>query len=284
MNNFLERKQSGFISIHGHRGARGLYPENTITAFVEAAKLGVQALEMDVVISKDLEVLVSHEAWMNPLFCTKPDGTFVEENREKYNFYHMAYDEVRTYDCGQRRHPGFPQQKNGPAHKPLLREVIAAVEDCIRLNNLSPLLYNIEIKTELPDGSFNPEPTMFTDLVLAVIEKMEMADRVHIQSFDPRILEKVRKKRVPVSLGLLVETNEDLEVHLDRLGFMPQVFSPEFQLLSKKVIASVHGFGMLCIPWTVNDTADMQLLVAMGVDGIITDYPDRALGLFKHKI
>src|SRR6218665_561037 len=96
-------KDTTMALIHGHRGCRGLYPENTITAFIEAAKLGVDALEMDVVISGDGEVVVSHEAWMNPLFCTQPNGAPVENDPAKYNLYRMSYNRIRQYDC--RSHP-----------------------------------------------------------------------------------------------------------------------------------------------------------------------------------
>jgi glycerophosphoryl diester phosphodiesterase len=275
---------NAMVVIHGHRGFRGLYPENTVTAFIEAAKLGVDALEMDVVISKDGEVVVSHEAWMNHLFCTRPDGTPVENDPGKYNFYQMTYREIRQYDCGKRGHPDFPLQKKMAERKPLLSEVIASVESFIKEHRRPPMKYNIEIKTEGPDELFNPTPSRFVKQVYEVVKKEGVVQQVHLQSFDVRILQEIKKEKLPCTIGLLVETNEDLETHLDRLGFLPHIFSPEYNLLSGEVITHAQEAGMLCIPWTVNDTNDMQMLMLMGVDGLITDYPDRALALTNRKI
>ena len=155
------------INIHGHRGARGLFPENTVAAFIEAVKMGVDTLELDVVISADNKVVVSHEPWMNELFCTKPDGTPVEKNAgQKYNLHKMTYAEIKSFDCGKRTNPGFPQQKAIPSYKPLLREVIEEVETFTKENKLPPVKYNIEIKSEQKDdGIFNPLPEIFVNLV-----------------------------------------------------------------------------------------------------------------------
>jgi glycerophosphoryl diester phosphodiesterase len=284
MPDFRSNTNDTMVMIHGHRGFRGLYPENTVTAFIEAAKLGVDALEMDVVISKDGEVVVSHEAWMNHLFCTRPDGVPVENDPAKYNLYRMAYAEIRPYDCGKRSHPDFPLQKKLTEHKPLLREVIAEVGRFVKEHQRPPMKYNIEIKTEAPDGIFNPPPAQFVKLVYDVIQKAGVVQQVHMQSFDVRVLQEIKRENFHCTVGLLVETNEDLETHLDRLGFLPHMFSPEYNLLSGEVIAHVQELGMLCIPWTVNDMNDMQILTLMGVDGLITDYPDRALAVTNRKI
>src|ERR1700757_4808979 len=132
----MSRKQySGHIEIHGHRGARGYYPENTITSFIEAIKLGVTAIELDVVISKDMQVVVSHEAWMNEAFCSRPDGMEVESNsRAKYNLFKMKYEEIVKFDCGNRGNTEFPLQQPMPEHKPLLSEVIDKVESYTKEN------------------------------------------------------------------------------------------------------------------------------------------------------
>lgn len=283
MADLLKYSAQGAISVHGHRGARGLYPENTVTACVGAAKLGVHAVEVDVVISQDHEVVVSHEAWMNSLLCLRPDGKAVEDDPEKYNLYGMPYSEIKTYDCGQRAHPDFRSQLKLPEHKPLLRDVITSVEELLRREGLPPVIYNIEIKTEWPDGKFNPPPALFVDLVAAEIQKAGLTERVHLQSFDVRILQEVKKRELPVSIGYLVETKDGLEAHLGRLGFIPHVFSPEYNLLSEEGMGSIRQLGMQCIPWTVNDVRVMQMLLRMGVDGLITDYPDKALALLEQK-
>src|ERR1035437_7559361 len=141
------------IDIQGHRGARGLFPENTLTSFIEAVKLGVDTLEMDVVISLDWQVVVSHEAWMNEAFCNCPDGKEVEANsKDKYNLYKITYSEIATYDCGIRGNKEFPLQKKIAAHKPLLSEVITKIDAYTKENKLPAIKYNIEIKSEEEAG------------------------------------------------------------------------------------------------------------------------------------
>src|ERR1035437_841267 len=175
------------VDIQGHRGARGYYPENTITAFIEAVKLGVNTLELDVVISKDLQVVVSHEAWMNAIFCTRPDGIEVEKNsKEKYNLYRMPFSEIAKYDCGKRGNAEFPLQEAVPEHKPLLTEVVTKVDAYTKANKLPQVKYTIEIKTEEgeKDGVFNPNPKTFVSLVYNEIKKQNCIAYATLQSFD----------------------------------------------------------------------------------------------------
>jgi glycerophosphoryl diester phosphodiesterase len=156
------------FQIHGHRGARGLFPENTLTGFIETVKLGVKTLEMDVVISKDLKVVVSHEEWMNEAFCSQPNGNVIEKNsKEKYNLYKMTYDDIALFDCGSKGNAEFPLQQKISGHKPLLSDVISTIDTFTKKNNLPDIIYNIEIKSE-PSGDtiFHPEPFTFVQLVL----------------------------------------------------------------------------------------------------------------------
>ncbi|MDP2385074.1 MAG: glycerophosphodiester phosphodiesterase family protein [Bacteroidota bacterium] len=267
------------INIIGHRGARGLFPENTLSSFVEAVRLGVDALELDVVISKDNQVVVSHEAWMNEEFCTRPDGITVEPNsKEKYNLYKMDYEEIRKYDCGKRGNLNFPTQKAIPEYKPLLGEVISTIEAFTLTNELPPINYTIEIKSEEPeDGIFNPNPKTFVELVYNELIKHDVLDRCVLQSFDVRILQELNKKHPEITLALLVENNDNLEINLKRLGFVPPIYSPEFILINEELINELKKLNVKLIPWTVNESADMIHLINLGVDGIITDYPNRAI-------
>jgi len=271
------------IDIQGHRGARGLYPENTITSFIEAVNLGVNTLEMDVVISKDLQVVVSHEPWMNEIFCTRPDGKEVEANsKEKYNLYKMTYAEIATYDCGIRGNIEFPLQEAVSERKPLLSEVIEKVEAYISENGLPPVKYNIEIKSEEGgDGIFNPAPKKFVELVYAEVKKQNIIYRINLQSFDVRILQEIKKIDTSISISLLVENEDGFEINMKRLGFVPTTYSPDFNLVTEELVKSVRDKKMKLIPWTVNETKDMKRMIAMGVDGIITDYPDRAIDVVR---
>jgi glycerophosphoryl diester phosphodiesterase len=272
------------IDIQGHRGARGLFPENTITSFIEAIKLGVDTLEMDVVISKDSQVVVSHEAWMNDMFCTRPDGKEVEANsKNKYNLYKMTYAEIAKYDCGIRGNKEFPLQKKLAEHKPLLADVIKKVEVFTHENELYPIKYNIEIKNEEgEDNIFNPEPKIFVELVYNEIEKQKITERTNLQSFDVRILQEIKKKDAIIQMALLVENEDGLEINLQRLGFIPNTYSPDFYLVDSLLVQKVRAKKMKLIPWTVNEIADIKKMITLDVDGIISDYPNRVIETIKN--
>lgn len=271
------------LQIHGHRGARGLFPENTVTAFIEAVKLGVRTLELDVVISKDLKVVVSHEEWMNEVFCLQPNGNNIEINsKQKYNLYQMPFAEIALYDCGSKVNPQFPDQKKSPEHKPLLSEVINAVETYTKNNHLSGVIYNIEIKSELAgDNIYHPTPSVFVKLVLNELELHSIDKRFILQSFDVRILQEIKKHKSDIVIGLLIENKFSLQTNLERLGFIPNMYNPEFPLVTVELIKELHQKNIQIIPWTVNEVTDMKRLINMGVDGIITDYPNRAIELMK---
>lgn len=271
------------IQIHGHRGARGLFPENTLTAFIEAVKLGVRTLEMDVVISKDLKVVVSHEEWMNEIFCLQPNGKdIIINSKEKYNLYKMSYAEIALFNCGSKGNPDFPNQKNIPEHKPLLSEVINAVETYTKTNHLPEVTYNIEIKSEFAgDNIFHPEPSAFVKLVLNELELHPINNQFILQSFDVRILQEIKKHKSDVVIGLLIENKDSLHTNLERLGFIPNMYNPEFPLVTIELIKELHQKNIQIIPWTVNEVSDMKSLINMGVDGLITDYPNRAIELIK---
>ena len=271
--------QNKKIDTQGHRGARGLFPENTITSFIEAVKLGVDTLEMDVVVSKDLQIIVSHEAWMNDIFCTCPDGKEVEaKSKDKYNLYKMTYAEIAKYDCGIRGNKDFPFQKKMAEHKPLLADVIKNVEKFANENALPAIKYNIEIKSEEgEDNVFNPEPKKFVELVYNEIENQKIIGQTNLQSFDVRILQEIKKKDPTIQIALLVENEDGIEINLKRLGFIPNIYSPDFYLVDSVLVKSVHERKMKLIPWTVNDITDIKKLVALGVDGIISDYPNRVI-------
>lgn len=271
------------IDVQGHRGARGLFPENTVTAFIEALKIGVNTLEMDVIISKDKQVVVSHEPWMNELYCTRPDGQVVEnDSKEKYNLYAMTYAEIAGYDCGKRGNKLFPQQKAVAEKKPLLSEVIEKVESFIQKNNLPSVAYNIETKSEAQyDNTFNPEPKEFVDLLYTQLKKYSILNKTIIQSFDVRTLQELRKIDASVKTSLLVENTDGLSFNLQQLGFKPEVYSPDFTLVDTELVSNLHALNIRLLPWTVNEISDMKKLIDFGVDGFITDFPDRAVLLVR---
>lgn len=270
------------FDLQGHRGARGLMPENTIPAFQEALNNGVTTVELDVVITADGQVLVSHEPYMSHEMCSKPDGTIISDDEElKYNIYKMTYAEVQQFDCGLKPHPRFPEQKKLKATKPLLKSVIASVEDHIKSYTLYEVDYNIEIKSvKGEEGKFQPAVEEFSQRVFEVINQYLPWERVVIQSFDFRVLQYWHKKYPQVRLAALVENKKSAEANLKELGFAPSIYSPDFTLLkSQAEVTALKKKKIRVIPWTVNEPEDMKRMKAWGVDGIITDYPNRALEL-----
>ncbi len=270
------------FDLQGHRGARGLMPENTIPAFLTALNNGVTTLELDVVITKDGQVLVSHEPYMSSEMCLKPDGTTISpEEALKLNIYKMTVAETQQFDCGLKAHPRFPEQKKVKITKPLLKEVIAAAEDHIKSYTLYEVDYNIEIKSvKEEEGKYQPSVQEFSEKVFEVINQYLPLERVVIQSFDFRVLQYWHKKYPHVRLAALVENQKSVEANLKELGFNPSVYSPDFMLLkSQAAVTELKKKKIRVIPWTVNEPADMKRLRAWGVDGIITDYPNRALEL-----
>ncbi|MDN5215781.1 glycerophosphodiester phosphodiesterase [Fulvivirgaceae bacterium BMA12] len=269
------------VDIQGHRGARGLLPENTINAFIKAVDLGVTTLELDVVISKDKQVVISHEPYMSGAICTDQSGQVIESTNEKsHNIYEMNYETIRKYDCGISGNPRFPEQEKVTAHKPLLSEMIEVVEKHIKENNLAPVNYNIEIKSNPKgDNIYHPAPAKFSDLVYTEVQQSLPWERVIIQSFDHRVLQYLHEKDAKVTLAFLVGNKLNYKSQLKKLGFTPAIYSPYYKLLDAETVSKLQKKGMKVIPWTVNDLVEMKLMIEWGVDGIITDYPNRAVGL-----
>ncbi len=262
----------------GHRGCRGLLPENSILAFLHALDFQeVTTLEMDVVMSADAKIVVSHEAWMNHEIASKPNGEAITEKEEKlYNLFSLSYAEIATFDCGKRGHPRFVRQVAQAVTKPTLEAVVAAVRDYCKQHQKPMPRFNIEIKTEgaKGDGVFHPIPSVFAKAVLAEITRLNIHNLTCVQSFDKRILQVVKQLDEKITIALLVENLKGFAWNIRKLGFTPDIYSCYFKLLTKKTVNKCHKKGIKVIPWTVNTKHEMQALILMGVDGIITDYPD----------
>lgn len=262
----------------GHRGCRGLMPENTVPAMIHAIELGVTTLEMDAVITKDKKVVLSHEPWFGREITTKPDGTLMGEREERrYNIYWMTYAETQAFDVGMKPHPRFPRQQKMKVTKPLLSAVIDTVTREMMTRRRPPVQYNIETKTNPEgDGVFHPKPEEFVDLLMGVILEKGIQDFVTIQSFDFRTLQYLHRKYPAIRTAMLVEDfdKRSLDEQVKRLGFPATVYSPHYSLVNAALVKDCHSRGMKLIPWTVNDKKKIEELKKMGVDGIISDYPD----------
>ena len=258
----------------GHRGARGLLPENTIPAFLRALSYPeVITLELDVVVSADDRVIVSHDPFMEPEICSLPNGGDIVDT---VSLRTLTVDEIAEYDCGQRPHPRFPEQQLRPAGKPTLASVFAAVDRfCVQQERELPR-FNIELKYQ-PDWepAMVPDRRTFAELVLQDIADWGHPDRVNLQCFDPPMLAVLHELDASIPLAYLDESPGQVRSKMDDLGFVPEIYSPWEDGLTREIVSEAHHLGMRVIPWTVNEVSRMNELIALGVDGIITDYPDR---------
>jgi glycerophosphoryl diester phosphodiesterase len=264
------------FDLQAHRGGRGLMPENTIPAMRRALALGVTTLEMDIAISQDKQVLLSHDPYLNADFVYRPDGqSLTKEEGQALKIYSLPYAEIRRYDVGGHGNPKFPLQQKLPTYKPLLAEVIDSAEAYARRTHRPAPHYNIETKTTpAGDGVNHPAPEEFVRLLLAVINAKGVQNRVIIQSFDPRTLNVVHRTHRRLRTALLVDNQDGFAKNLLRLSFRPSIYSPHYKLVTSELVQACHRQRMQVIPWTVNTPAEATQLRAAGVDGLITDYPD----------
>lgn len=273
-----ETATSMVIDYQGHRGARGLLPENTIPAFLRALDYpAIQTLELDVVISADDRVIVSHEAWLSPEICQTKDGERLPEGDDnRISLRSLTAAEIATYDCGKLPHPRFPDQAKRPAFKPTLLQVFEAVDRyCVQNSRPAPR-YNIELKYEVDlEPAFVPDRNTFVDLVLADLDAWGKPEQATLQCFDPPTLKVIHDKRPEIQLAYLDEFPGGLKAKIEAIGFVPPIYSPYEIHTDAKLIAEAHGLNMRVVPWTVNTAERMEEMLALGVDGIITDYPNR---------
>jgi len=271
------------FDIQGHRGARGLMPENTIPAFLKALELGVDTLELDVVVSKDNQLVVSHEPYFSAeISLDKNASPIPPEKQNQYNLFKMNYSEIKLFDVGSLGNKRFPEQQKIKTFKPLLRDVFTETQKYIRRNKLKPTIYNIETKsTAAGDSIYHPTPEVFARLLYEEIVKSKMQKRVTIQSFDVRTLQEFKKFPIKLPLVLLVENKDGIEKNVAKLGFQPEIYSPHFSLVDEGIVKYCRQRRIKIIPWTVNEISDLERMKKFEPDGIITDYPNRAIDIFR---
>lgn len=269
---FGQKDSIKVMDIQGHRGWKGVYPENTLHGFLKALEIGVTTLEMDVVVSQDSQVIVSHEPWFNALFTTLPDGTpLIKDDEKSHNIFRLSYRDIQKYDVGVRTHPDYPFQKSVPAYKPSLHYVLSTLEN--QTGN-KHFVYNIEIKRKRKhDYIFHPDHATFVRLVMETIELFHMSSRVIIQSFDHETLTYLHEHYPEYTTSLLTDDRKKIRQHIQKLGYIPEIISPRYNKINKAFIEQSHALNIRVIPWTVNDMEEASRLIRMGVDGIITDYP-----------
>lgn len=274
--NKIEAKFPDF-SAEAHRGGRGLMPENTIIAMLDAMKYEkVTTLEMDTHITKDNQVVVTHDDYLSPGFMLTPDGKEIQpSDAKKYPIYQMDYELLKTFDIGTKINAGFKQQKKIKTYIPLLADLIDSVQKEIKLKGKKQFFYNIETKCDSAgDNVVNPTPEVFVKLLMDVIEKKKITPYVVIQSFDKRTIQIINKKYPGVKTSFLVSNKKSYEENIADLGYKPFILSTEWKMVTADLIKKAHADGVKVVPWTVNTPEDIAKLKALKVDGIISDYPN----------
>ena len=273
---FQASAQKRKFDVQGKAGARGIMPENTIEGMLKALDLGVNTLEMDAVISKDKQVVLSQEPYFNNEISLLPNGKPISfKDQKSYNIYQMDYEQVKKFDVGSKIHARFPGQMKFKAYKPLLSETIDAVEAYVKEHRLAKPVYSIETKTiKNGDNEFHPEPAEFVELIMDIVNAKKIAKRVIIESFDMRTLQYLHKKYPKVKTSLLIDEKEPFEDYIDKLGFNPTIYSPYSVLVGKGLVDRCHELGIKIILWTVNTVKDLKYFMSLGVDGVITDFPN----------
>ena len=246
---------------------------------VNAVRIGVPVMELDLQVTKDSCVVVSHDAYLNAAKALTPEGKEIPAGKDKdYRIYGMDYDSLRLYDVGSKPNPDYPGRVNTPCRIPLLSDLIDNVENTAKATK-DTVRYNIEIKSDpAKDGVFSPDYRTYADLCMQVMLSKDLGDRLLVQCFDPRTLNYLHERYPSVRLSYLVEDSvASFEEMMSRLDFTPQVFSPESRLLTKDMMRAARAKGMEIVPWTVDDRKEAERLKRLGVDAIITNRPDRVM-------
>jgi glycerophosphoryl diester phosphodiesterase len=248
--------------VHGHRGARALRPENTIPAFEYAIHVGADALEMDVVVTKDDVLVISHDPHINPEICQGPHpGVAIRQ---------LTLAELREYDCGSLKNPRFPKQRTAPGAR------IPTLDEVLGLSVLSNVQFNIEIKSFPDHPELTPPPDFFAMMVLEVILKHKLESRSIVQSFDFRTLHNLRGIRT----AALWEGPPRSFVDLAREA-SANIIAPYFELVTPEQVQAAHAAKLEVIPWTANTPEDWRMLIDADVDAIITDDPAALIAFLK---
>ena len=262
------------IDVQAHRGGAGLYPENTKSAMKNALDLDVNTLEFDLQLSKDGQVVVSHDNYFHPRYATRPDGTLIQEEDPKEYLYLMPYDSIAKYDVGLRPVDRWPGQQKVAEVKPLASDLIDFTESYAK----KPVNYNIEIKSWPGEGEgvLWPDYKTFCNACVPLLLSKNLGDRLIVQCFDTRALNYMHEKWPELTLSYLTEAYDggDIEQLLKNLTFVPEWWSPESSVVTPENVAWCHAHGIGVVPWTVDDPAEMTRLVDCGVEAIISNYPN----------
>jgi glycerophosphoryl diester phosphodiesterase len=257
------------IQVHGHRGARAVRPENTLPAFRYAIDAGVDVLELDMAVTKDNVVVVSHDPYLEPPVCSGP--------QPKAMVHGLTLAEVRQWDCGKIQNPKFPKQTPVPGTR------IPTLDEVFDLAGSGKFDFNIETKIFADHPELTPGPDEFARLVLAVVRKHKLEKRVILQSFDFRTLVAMKKLAPEIRLSALWEEKGDRDFVSIAKEAGAGIISPMSTLVTPEKVRAAHVAGLEVVPWTANTPAEWDKLVAAQVDAIISDDPAELIAYLKKK-
>jgi glycerophosphoryl diester phosphodiesterase len=264
------------IDLQGHRGARGLLPENTLPAFERAIALGVTTVELDVGVTRDGVVVIHHDRTLNPDLARGPDGQWVRAPTP--TIHSLTFAELQRYDVGRLR-PGSEYFSRFKDQKPIDGARIPKLEELLKMK--ANVRFNIETKIspEAPHETLAPEP--FARALIAEVRKAGVETRTTIQSFDFRTLKVVEREAPEIATAYLTSRRHPEPAKVYEAG--AKIWSPEFTVLNAQVVAAARKLHLKIIPWTVNEPGDIARMLELEVDGIISDYPDRVLAELKRR-
>lgn len=269
----LSAQSLGSIEYIAHRGVRGIYPENSVGGFILAMSKGATILEMDLAISKDNRVILSHDPVISPSHCFNSEKG-ESEDKEEFALFQLSYQEIQQFVCGSNGHKKFPYQEKASETIPLLETVIDTTIAYASRNNLNAPYYHIELKYSGSDGEgYYPEIEEYVSLVLDVLSRKGILGRTVLTSFNEEILQAIDAKAPEVSLGLNVANLKGFDKNIERLGFSPDYYVVYYRLISKKLVRKARMKGITVSAWTVNDVKTIEKLRKKGVTSIISDFP-----------
>ena len=257
------------LLVHGHRGARARRPENTIPAFQYAIEQGVDALEMDMAVTKDNVIVISHDPILEGPVCTGPAPKAV--------IHELTLAEVRQWDCGAVQNPRFATQQTIPGTR------MPTLDEVFQLAGRGSFDYNIETKSFPDKPEYTPPPEEFARMVLDKIRKHKLEKRIILQSFDFRTLIAMRKLAPEIRLSALTETDRRDFTAIAGDAGKAEIVSPEFHLVTVAKVEAAHQAGLEVVPWTANTPADWDRLIQAKVDAIITDDPAELIAYLKKR-
>jgi glycerophosphoryl diester phosphodiesterase len=267
---FSQAAERPKILVHGHRGARARRPENTLPAFEYAIEQGVDALEMDMAVTKDNVIVISHDPILHGPVCTLA-------GHESAVIHQRTLAEVRQWDCGAVQNPRFPEQKTiAGTRMPTLDEVF-------QLAGRGSFDYNNETKSFPDHPEYTPAPEEFARMVLEKIRKYRLEKRIILQSFDFRTLTAMRKLAPEIRLSALTETDSREFARIAKDAGQAEIVSPELGLITPAKVAAAHAAGLQVVPWTADSPAEWDKLIEAKVDAIITDDPAALIAHLKSR-